>query len=77
MNKPGFIESTPCEAIHPRVEAIEPPQQSTSQRVIWESMDKAIDALLFEQEEEGYWCAELEGDSLLQSEYILMTHVTH
>lgn len=34
--------------------------------------DRAIDALLSLQNEDGHWCAELEGDSILQSEYILM-----
>ena len=34
--------------------------------------DKAVAALLGLQHEDGHWCAELEGDSILQSEYILM-----
>lgn len=35
------------------------------------SLDKAVDHLLGLQHEDGHWCAELEGDSILQSEYIL------
>ena len=34
--------------------------------------DRAVSALLSLQHEDGHWCAELEGDSILQSEYILM-----
>ncbi len=35
-------------------------------------LNKAIDALADQQRPEGYWCGELEGDSILQSEYILL-----
>jgi len=31
-----------------------------------------VAALFGEQRSEGYWCGELEGDSILQSEYILL-----
>jgi len=34
--------------------------------------DRAIEALLSLQKDDGHWCGELEGDSILQSEYILM-----
>ncbi|MEC9156655.1 MAG: squalene--hopene cyclase [Planctomycetota bacterium] len=37
-----------------------------------ETRDRAVEALLSLQREDGHWCAELEGDSILQSEYILM-----
>ena len=33
---------------------------------------RAVDRLLAEQKPAGYWCAELEGDSILESEYILL-----
>ena len=33
---------------------------------------KARDALLALQHDDGHWCAELEGDSILQSEYLLL-----
>ena len=36
------------------------------------ALDAAVERLLAKQHDEGYWCAELEGDSILQSEYILM-----
>ena len=32
----------------------------------------AITNLITQQQPEGHWCAELEGDSILQSEYILL-----
>ncbi|MFG0251041.1 MAG: prenyltransferase/squalene oxidase repeat-containing protein, partial [Phycisphaeraceae bacterium JB051] len=32
----------------------------------------AVKALMDLQEPEGFWCAELEGDSILQSEYVLL-----
>jgi squalene-hopene/tetraprenyl-beta-curcumene cyclase len=34
-------------------------------------LQQAVDHLLGLQAEDGYWCGELEGDSILQSEYIL------
>ncbi|HEX7009476.1 MAG TPA: squalene--hopene cyclase [Phycisphaeraceae bacterium] len=35
-------------------------------------LSRAVDHLLALQNQEGFWCAELEGDSILQSEYILL-----
>src|SRR5581483_4442885 len=44
-------------------------------RSIASPLDRAIDrarqCLLSKQAPEGYWCAELQGDSILESEYIL------
>ncbi len=37
-----------------------------------QGLQRAVDALLALQAPEGYWCAELEGDSILESEYILL-----
>ncbi|MDZ4755319.1 MAG: squalene--hopene cyclase [Phycisphaerae bacterium] len=36
------------------------------------TLARSIDALRLLQRGDGHWCAELEGDSILQSEYILM-----
>jgi squalene-hopene/tetraprenyl-beta-curcumene cyclase len=36
------------------------------------ALSPALDELLRQQAPEGDWCAELEGDSVLQSEYILL-----
>ncbi|MCC7146682.1 MAG: squalene--hopene cyclase [Phycisphaeraceae bacterium] len=35
-------------------------------------LDQAVANLLGQQFQDGYWCAELEGDSILESEYILL-----
>ncbi|MEO1130109.1 MAG: hypothetical protein AAFX05_10455, partial [Planctomycetota bacterium] len=32
----------------------------------------ALDALYAKLHDDGHWCAELEGDSILNSEYLLM-----
>ncbi len=36
------------------------------------ALERAVNELIAQQDTEGYWCAELEGDSILQSEYILL-----
>ncbi|MGA0418893.1 MAG: hypothetical protein ACO3P9_02585, partial [Phycisphaerales bacterium] len=36
------------------------------------SAGRALEALRSLQRGDGHWCAELEGDSILQSEYLLM-----
>ena len=35
------------------------------------ALSKATDCLVSMQDASGFWCGELEGDSILQSEYIL------
>ncbi len=39
---------------------------------VQDSLDRAVDALFSKQHDDGHWCAELEGDSILSSEYLLM-----
>lgn len=39
------------------------------------SQRRAINALTTLQKEDGHWCAELQGDSILESEYILMKFI--
>jgi squalene-hopene/tetraprenyl-beta-curcumene cyclase len=39
------------------------------------TIDRARAALLARQAEQGYWCGELQGDSILESEYIFMRFV--
>lgn len=39
------------------------------------AIDRARNALLQRQAVEGFWCAELQGDSILESEYILMKFI--
>ncbi|MCC7409547.1 MAG: hypothetical protein IT442_15895, partial [Phycisphaeraceae bacterium] len=41
------------------------------------SLERAVGNLLGQQNGEGYWCAELEGDSILESEYILLKWIIH
>lgn len=40
-----------------------------------DGLGRAIRQLESQQAPEGYWCAELEGDSILQSEYILLKFI--
>ena len=37
-----------------------------------EALSRAVEYLLGEQTEEGYWSAELEGDTILESEYVIL-----
>ena len=37
-----------------------------------EALQKAVDVMLSNQSPEGYWVGELEGDTILESEYIIM-----
>ena len=39
------------------------------------TLDRAVRELFNQQNEQGFWCAELEGDSILQSEYILLKFI--
>lgn len=39
------------------------------------ALEQAVSALRSLQREDGHWCAELEGDSILQSEYLLMKFI--
>lgn len=66
---------TPAGAVDtPAMSFIEPKTQLTieDRDDIRAALDRGIEHLLSLQNEDGYWCAELEGDSILQSEYILM-----
>ncbi|MCC6581406.1 MAG: squalene--hopene cyclase [Phycisphaeraceae bacterium] len=55
----------PCASATPAV-------PSTLVQQARETLDRAVDNLLRQQVADGYWCAELEGDSILESEYILL-----
>jgi squalene-hopene/tetraprenyl-beta-curcumene cyclase len=39
------------------------------------TLSRAADCLISNQHASGYWCGELEGDSILQSEYILLKFI--
>ena len=40
-----------------------------------DSLARGVAALRHLQHSDGHWCAELEGDSILESEYILMKFI--
>ena len=40
-----------------------------------DSLARGVAALRHVQRSDGHWCAELEGDSILESEYILMKFI--
>lgn len=61
-------ESTPSFKIFPSTEAA--PFDNPDQ--LLKGIARSRDYLLSLQHEEGYWCGELEGDSILESEYILL-----
>lgn len=50
---------------------VEPVPQGLIDRAVHQ-LSAAVRNLVGDQEAEGYWCAELEGDSILESEYILL-----
>ena len=39
------------------------------------TLDRAIECLVGKRAPEGFWCAELQGDSILESEYILLKFI--
>ncbi len=45
------------------------------QHQVRSSLARAADCLISMQDPSGFWCAELEGDSILQSEYILLKFI--
>lgn len=75
MDKQTCVETIRRPAFDTQNESPKTILEIQTPKTIWDCLDKAIDALLFEQDGEGYWCAELEGDSILQSEYILMKYI--
>lgn len=52
--------------------ARQPMSRLTLAPSLTEGITKTRDFLLKQQSPEGYWCAELEGDTILESEYILL-----
>ncbi len=47
-------------------------RDQSPREVVRGALNAAVAQLFNQQNDEGYWCAELEGDSILQSEYILL-----
>ena len=61
--RPHFISKTT---------SAQPPAASTQPAGLSEAILQTRQWLLDQQQPAGFWCAELEGDSILQSEYILL-----
>jgi squalene-hopene/tetraprenyl-beta-curcumene cyclase len=59
-------------AIEPLNVTLPPPGASESDAAISSALEKAKAALLSIQKPDGHWCGELQGDSILESEYILL-----
>src|SRR5205823_8233145 len=51
------------------------PRPSDAGRSLDNALAHARAALLARQSPEGYWCGELQGDSILESEYILLKFI--
>ena len=49
-----------------------PERRPLSNAEIEQHLERAVVALKSLQKPDGHWCGELEGDSILQSEYLLM-----
>ncbi len=72
MESPALMETdSPIDAGAVSPTTSDQAPQTTAQRAA-ACLDRAVESLLDEQFDQGYWCAELEGDSILESEYILL-----
>jgi len=67
MSSQGVLESG---SIAPQAA----PEAEEWQARIRDSIRSARQQLLNLQEADGHWCAELEGDTILESEYVLLLH---
>ena len=47
-------------------------RRSSADDALETALERTSDWLLARQDDEGYWVAELEGDTILESEYILL-----
>jgi squalene-hopene/tetraprenyl-beta-curcumene cyclase len=67
MSLQGILEPTRADSQSPS-KAVDRLEQ------VRESVKRARQRLLDLQEPDGHWCAELEGDTILESEYVLLLH---
>jgi squalene-hopene/tetraprenyl-beta-curcumene cyclase len=66
------VTSTTLQPIRPVFRHIQPPQLA---ELAEQSLRRARDCLLAKQHADGFWVGELQGDSILESEYILLKFV--
>src|SRR5437016_839953 len=59
----------------PRLTGVRPVFREIPSRPVEESIARAQAALLNSQHADGYWVGELQGDSILESEYLLMKFI--
>ncbi|HXE52486.1 MAG TPA: squalene--hopene cyclase [Tepidisphaeraceae bacterium] len=71
--------STGVSPVRTRIPQAEPvyrtiptPRQTSTAATIERALEKAKNALLRLQKPDGHWCGELQGDSILESEYLLL-----
>src|SRR6185295_14125493 len=69
-------EERPVPAPHFRSDSRSTQRRATDDGVLIEAVaegkERTCQWLLARQHEDGYWCGELEGDTILESEYILL-----
>ena len=70
MNKPTLADSMQTAALHEATPATRARRGLPAK--VAGHLQRAIAQLRSQQSLDGYWCAELEGDSILESEYILL-----
>jgi squalene-hopene/tetraprenyl-beta-curcumene cyclase len=58
----------------PRQRAPLPPPAARAPRPPAQAIEDARDWLLAAQRSDGHWCGELEGDTILETEYVLLLH---
>lgn len=68
-----FVTSIPA-AVEPTHVSI-PEAAQIPQKALDASIEKATATLIGMRHSDGYWCAELQGDSILESEYILLKFI--
>src|SRR5215472_13797733 len=62
------------QAVQPRMETVQTPVAPGMQSRVRRAVTEAQQYLLRIQNDDGHWCGELEGDTILESEYILTMH---
>jgi squalene-hopene/tetraprenyl-beta-curcumene cyclase len=71
---PGF-EDPATRNLKPANSPLQPTHCSLQVESIQKALSRATDCLVSMQKDTGFWCGELEGDSILQSEYILLKFI--